>query len=105
MAQELAQLRTAQDQPYRLIPLPWPRPIHDPDDGRRLPASYANFLIINGAVLLPVYGDAADEIAATRLRIAFPAREIIPIDCRALIRQSGSLHCVTMQLPAGLRID
>jgi agmatine/peptidylarginine deiminase len=105
MAQELAQLRTAQGQPYRLVPLPWPQAIYDPDDGRRLPASYANFLIINGAVLLPVYGDAADEIAGARLREAFPGREIIPIDCRALIRQSGSLHCVTMQLPQGLRIN
>jgi agmatine/peptidylarginine deiminase len=105
MAQELTQLCTAQGQPYRLIPLPWPRPIHDPDDGRRLPASYANFLIINEAVLLPVYGDAADEVAAARLSEAFTDREIIPIDCRALIRQSGSLHCVTMQLPQGLQID
>ena len=72
------------------------------DQDRRLAASYANFLIINGAVLMPAYGDPADDAAAEVLGRAFPGREIVPIDCRPLIRQNGSLHCVTMQLPEGL---
>ncbi len=101
MIAELAGFRTAQGQPYRLIPLPAPQ-IHHDEEGRRLAASYANFLIINGAVLLPVYQDPADQAAIRCLAECFPGREIIPIDCRALIRQNGSLHCITMQLPAPL---
>lgn len=100
MAAELAALRTLEDEPYRLFPLPWPRPIHD--KGRRLAASYANFLIVNGAVLLPSYGDPADNLAAAVLEKAFPDREIVQVPCRALIWQNGSLHCLTMQLPEGL---
>jgi len=103
MAQELAALRTIQGQPYHLFALPWPQPIVE--NGRRLAASYANFLIINGAVLMPAYGDKADEPARAVLAQAFPHHEIIPIDCRALIWQNGSLHCITMQLPAGLVLD
>ena len=100
MAAELAALRTAQGQPYRLFALPWPAPVLD--DGRRLAASYANFLIVNGAVLMPAYGDPADPAAAAVLQQAFPGREIVQVPCRPLIWQNGSLHCVTMQLPAGL---
>jgi len=99
MAAELAALRTSEGLPYSLLPLPLPAPIFDAD-GRRLPAGYANFLILNGAVLVPVYGDALDEEALSRLRHAFPDREVIGIDCRALIHQYGGLHCVTMQIPA-----
>ena len=105
MAAELAALRTADGQPYRLFPLPWARPILDTgDDGRqrRLAASYANFLIINGAVLMPAYGDPADAKAAQVMQAAFPVREIVQVDCRPIIWQNGSLHCLTMQLPAGL---
>ena len=100
MAAELAALRTIDGTPYRLFPLPWPRPILDGD--RRLAASYANFLIVNGAVLMPSYGDAADDAAAVVLAKAFPDREIVPVPCRPLIWQNGSLHCITMQLPEGL---
>ena len=100
MAGELRALRTADDQPYTLHPLPWPQPILDA--GRRLAASYANYLIINGAVLVPAYGDRADAEAARRIGAAYPGREIVPIPCRPLIWQNGSLHCITMQLPAGL---
>jgi agmatine/peptidylarginine deiminase len=106
MAVELAALRTADGRPYRLFPLPWQRPIHDPD-GRRLAASYANFLIVDGAVLMPAYGAtdqerAIDDRAAQVLAQAFPDREIVPVPCRPLIWQNGSLHCVTMQLPRGV---
>ena len=100
MAAELAALRTVDDQPYRLYPLPWAKPILD--EGRRLAASYANYLIVNGAVLVPAYGDPADGEAARIIGSAHPGREIVPVPCRPLIWQNGSLHCLTMQLPAGL---
>ena len=100
MADGIAALRTRDGQPYRLFPLPWAQPILD--EGRRLAASYANFLIVNGAVLMPAYGDSADEQAAAVLAAAFPDHQIVPVPCRALIWQNGSLHCITMQLPAGL---
>ncbi|QDH70097.1 agmatine deiminase family protein [Marilutibacter alkalisoli] len=100
MGEELAALRTKDGKPYRLFPLPWARPVID--DGRRLAASYANFLIINGAVLMPAYGDPADDKAAAVLAEAFTDREIVQVPCRPLIWQNGSLHCITMQLPHGL---
>ena len=100
MAGEIAALRTRDGRPYRLFPLPWAQPILDGE--RRLAASYANFLIVNGAVLMPAYGDPADAAAAAVLAQAFPDREIVQIDCRPIIWQNGSLHCLTMQLPAGL---
>lgn len=101
MEKELAALRTSQGTPYRLIPLPWPRACFD-HEGQRLPATYANFLVINGAVLVPVYDDPADEAALVAIGRAFPGREIVGIDCRPLIIQHGSLHCVTMQIPKGV---
>lgn len=100
MATELAALRTIDDRPYRLLELPWPRPVID--ENRRLAASYANFLIINDAVLIPAYDDPADVRAAAVLQRAFPDREIVAVPCRSLIWQNGSLHCITMQLPQGL---
>lgn len=100
MAGEIAALRTRDGQPYRLFPLPWARPILD--DGRRLAASYANYLIINDALLMPAYGDPADDAAAAVLAQAYPGREIVQVPCRPLIWQNGSLHCITMQLPRGL---
>lgn len=101
MENELRAFRTRTGQPYRLIPLPWPAPAHA-DDGRRLPATYANFLIVNGAVLAPTYGVPQDAAALAALALAFPSREIIGIDCRPLIAQHGSLHCLTMQIPRGV---
>jgi len=100
MGRELAALRTRHGNPYRLLALPWARPVMD--EGRRLAASYANFLIINGAVLMPAYDDPADSQAVAVLAEAFPGRRIVPVPCRPLIWQNGSLHCVTMQLPMGL---
>lgn len=100
MAEDIAALRTREGQPYRLLPLPWAQPIHDGE--RRLAASYANYLIINGAVLMPAYGDPSDARAAAVLGEAYPDREIVPVPCRSLIWQNGSLHCITMQLPEGL---
>ena len=103
MHQELQALRQPDGRPYRLLPLPLPGPITD-SDGEYLPATYANFLIINGAVLAPIYNDPADSIALDQLRRAFPGRDVLPVDCRPLIRQGGSLHCITMQLPAALAL-
>ena len=100
MAAQIAGLRTADGRPYRLFPLPWAAPVLDGE--RRLAASYANFLIVNGAVLMPAYGDPADALAAAVLAQAFPGREIVQVPCRPLIWQNGSLHCITMQLPQGL---
>ena len=79
-----------------LIPLPMADAVYD-ENGIRLPATYANFLIINDAVLMPTYNTPKDEIAFKQLQKAFPDREIVGIDCTALIKQHGSLHCVTMQ--------
>jgi agmatine deiminase len=101
MEAQLRQLRTAAGKPFRLIPLPWPQASYD-EDGQRLPATYANFLVINGAVLVPTYADPADDQALAALAEAFPEREIIGIDCRPVIWQHGSLHCVTMQIPQGV---
>ena len=100
MANELAALRTVEGKPYVLHALPWARPIID--EGRRLAASYANYLIVNGAVLMPAYGDAADSHAARVIAAAHPGREVVQVPCRPLIWQNGSLHCVTMQLPQGV---
>lgn len=101
MEDELKALQAADGQPYRLAPLPWPRAKFD-EDGNRLPATYANFLIINSAVLVPTYEDPADNEALARLKECFPEREIVAINCLPLIYQFGSLHCVTMQLPEGV---
>lgn len=101
MEHALGKLHDRDGRPYRLVPLPWPQPKTGPD-GERQPASYANFLLVNGAVLLPVYRDPADETAVQQLQQCFPDREIVPIDCLPLIAQHGSLHCLTMQFPAGV---
>ena len=96
MEQELMQFPD-----YRLLPLPWPSAKTDAS-GARLPATYANYLVINGAVLVPTYNDPMDSRALDVVQKAFPDREIIGIDCSTLILQHGSLHCVTMQIPRGV---
>ncbi|PAF53919.1 agmatine deiminase [Helicobacter sp. 13S00482-2] len=96
MEEELMDLRTKDDQPYTLIPLPLPDPIFW--DKERLPASYVNFLFINGAVLVPTYRDKRDEEVLKTFEKICPSLEVIGIDCSTLIRQHGSLHCVTMQI-------
>ncbi len=101
MGEELRRFRTRDGRPYRLLPLPWPTPRYD-EDGERLPATYANYLVINGAVLVPTYRDQNDAMALATVGCAFPGREIVGIDCLPLILQHGSLHCVTMQLPKGV---
>ena len=101
MEKQLQSFRTKEGNPYRLLPLPMPAPVYA--DGERLPATYANFLAINGALLFPTYAQPEqDAEAAKALAQAFPGREIIGIDCRPLIKQHGSLHCVTMQYPQNI---
>ncbi len=100
MELKLLQFKTLKDVPYQLIPLPLAEPVYDKEF--KLPATYANFLIINGAVLVPIYNSAKDQVAIQQLGKAFPDRQIIGINCLPLIKQHGSLHCVTMQFPKGV---
>lgn len=110
MEEQIQTFRTLDNRPYRLIPLPMAKAVYEEVEnegdgkmrGQRLPATYANFLVINGAVLMPTYRDAErDELARRQLQLAFPRHEMVPIDCRILIEQHGSLHCCTMQFPQG----
>ena len=98
LEEQLKQLHTLDGKPYRLLRLPMPDAIYD--DNERLPATHANFLIINGAVIVPTYDQPEkDKAALDTIQEAFPDREIIGIDSRTIIRQHGSIHCLTMQLP------
>lgn len=101
METQLKTFRTQYGKPYTLIPLPWPSAKYN-KAGERLPATYANFLIINDAVLLPIYDDVSDKLAIATLTKVFPERKIFPINCLSLIEQFGSLHCITMQLPKAI---
>ena len=98
MEEQLKTFRTLEGEPYRLIALPMARPAYEDDE--RIPATYANYLVMNGAVLVPTYATDLDEVALAQVAKAFPNREIVGVDCLALIRQHGSLHCVTMQYPS-----
>ena len=100
MEAELTALRTAEGKPFRLIPLPMAKPCVE--NGERLPATYANFLVMNTAVLVPTYAQENDALALRRVAEAFPGRDVVGIDCRPLIVQHGSLHCCTMQYPRGV---
>ena len=99
MEEEIKAFRQENGEPYRLVPLPMADEVVW--EGERLPATYANFLIINDAVLLPFYNSPKDEEARKALQAVFPDREVIGINCLPLIKQHGSLHCVTMQYPEG----
>jgi agmatine/peptidylarginine deiminase len=98
---ELKDLKTEEVKSYNLISLPWPEPKYNAQ-GNRLPATYANYLIMNGAVLVPIYRDKSDKTALIQVQKAYPNYQIIGIDCLPLIYQFGSLHCISMQLPKGL---
>lgn len=103
MEAQLKAFKTPEGNPYRLVALPLPKAIVD-EDGRRLPANYSNFLIINDAVLVPTYGDAMDAVALERIAGCFPGRETVAVPCRALVQQYGSLHCASMQIPAFVKL-
>ena len=99
MEEDLRSFRTLEGKPYRLIPLPLPDAMYLED--YRLPASYANFLVVNGAVLVPGAGSERDKVAAEQIAKAFPGRDVEVIDCRPLLSGHGGLHCVTMNFPDG----
>ncbi len=102
MKEQLKTFRTKEGKPYRLVELPMPHPIYD-EEGERLPATYANFLIVNGAVLCPTYNQEENDARALEvIGEVFPDRKVVEIDCCAVIRQHGSLHCCTMQFPEGV---
>lgn len=99
MEAELKEFKNAEGHNYHLIQLPIPAPIYD-ESGALLPATYANFLVVNKRVLVPIYNQPlTDDLALKIIQISFPEHEIVGIDCNALIKQHGSLHCVTMQFP------
>lgn len=111
LEKQLQGLFTFEGYPYRLLKLPMPDAIYDEGDrlttnkdskGDRQPATYANFLILNKAIIYPTYNQPEkDEEAKRQIQLAFPDREIIGVDSLTIIRQHGSIHCLTMQLPKG----
>jgi len=102
LQESLARLRGMKDQdgwPLQVETLPMPRPVCF--DGQRLPASYANFYIANGLVIVPTFNDTNDRVALNILARLFPGREVVGICCRDLVLGLGTLHCMTQQEPAG----
>ncbi|MDE6510805.1 MAG: agmatine deiminase family protein, partial [Muribaculaceae bacterium] len=103
MRAQLTLFRTAEGNPYNLVELPLPDPVLDPADGSRLPATYANYLVANGVIFMPTYAQPdKDQLAMRSIRIAYPNHKVVGVDCRTLLRQHGSLHCATMQIPEGI---
>lgn len=102
MRAQLSMFRNAEGNPYNLVELPLPAPIFD-ENGERLPATYANYLVTPDKIFMPTYNQPEkDQLALQTIRIAFPEHQIVGIDCTTLIKQHGSLHCATMQLPTGV---
>jgi len=97
MEAQLQSFRTAEGTPYKLIPLPMCEAKYD-EAGNRLPATYANFLITNDALIYPTYNDKSDTLAGEIFKTIYPQKEIIPVNCLKLIEEGGSLHCSTMQV-------
>jgi agmatine/peptidylarginine deiminase len=100
MAVEVKALRQPNGMPYRLQAIEIPEPQFD-EDGKRLPGSYVNFLIVNNSVLVPVFGCPQDAAALNRLQGCFPGKRMVPVPGSNLIKQYGGPHCATMQLPKG----
>lgn len=102
MRAQLTLFRNREGTPYNLVELPLPDPVID-EDGHRLPATYANYLVANGVIFMPTYAQPdKDELAMRSIKIAYPTHKVVGVDCRTLLRQHGSLHCATMQIPAGI---
>ncbi len=102
MRAQLTMMRTAEGEPFNLIELPLPDAIFD-EEGFRLPATYANYLVTDKVIFMPTYNQPANDLLAMQtVKIAFPTHNIIGIECTTLIKQHGSLHCATMQIPKNL---
>lgn len=102
MRAQLTLFRTLEGEPYNLVELPLPNPIFD-DEGNRLPASYANYLVTPEIIFMPIYNQPHnDQLACNTVKIAFPNHKVVPVECLTLIKQHGSLHCATMQFPKGI---
>lgn len=102
MRAQLTLFRTAEGDPYNLVELPLPDPVLD-EEGNRLPATYANYLVTNNVLFMPTYNQEDKDLLAMRtIRIAFPDHKVVGVDCRTLLKQHGSLHCATMQVPPGI---
>ncbi|MBU3664656.1 MAG: agmatine deiminase family protein [Chthoniobacterales bacterium] len=98
----LRQLRDEDGDPLEIVTLPMPANRLD-YEGQRLPASYANFLVLNGGVLMPSFRDPRDDEAAAILAPVFPGRKVVPVDCRDIIVGLGTVHCLSQQQPAAPR--
>jgi len=101
LQENLSRLKAMVDQDgttLRVETLPMPRPVYF--DGQRLPASYANFYIVNGLVLVPTFNDANDRVALHKLAELFPDRKVVGVACRDLVLGLGTIHCMTQQQPA-----
>lgn len=99
MRAQLTMFRNTEGKPYNLVELPFPDPVYD-EEGNRLPATYANYLVTPRNIFMPVYASPqTDRLACQTMKIVFPDHNIVPVDCRQLLRQHGSLHCATMQIP------
>lgn len=102
MRAQLTMFRNAEGNPFNLIELPLPDAIFD-EDGNRLPATYANYLVTDNVIFMPTYCQPEnDRLAMQTVRIAFPLHKVVGVDCTTLIKQHGSLHCATMQIPKNL---
>lgn len=102
MRAQLTMLRNQEGNPFNLIELPLPDPIFD-ENGERLPATYANYLVAGNVIFMPTYAQPANDLLACQtVKIAFPGFKVKGVDCRTLIKQHGSLHCATMQIPRNL---
>lgn len=102
MEEQLKTFTDANGEAYRLLALPWAGAVLGRDSDARLPSTYANFLVVNEAVFVPIYDLPMDEEALEVVAQAFPGYEIMGIPCLSLIEQGGSLHCITMQIPEGV---
>lgn len=102
MRAQLTLFRNAQGEPFNLIELPLPSAIHD-ENGERLPATYSNYLVTDNVIFMPTYRQPDNDMLAMQtVRIAFPDHKVVGVDCTTLIKQHGSLHCATMQIPVNL---
>jgi agmatine deiminase len=93
------EFRTVHGKKFTVVGLPLPHPAVEAD-GRELPASYANYVVTNGAVLMPAYNRPTDAAAAKVLHECFPSRKVVPVDCSDVLLEGGALHCLSQQQPA-----